>query len=96
MDRGSWRREVGAVDPRSYAHLEQQAYLFAGLVLVPTRELVQAYTETENLALERGVDLREMGDEAIMHVADRIARLFRVSGQAIARRMKAENLPPAV
>lgn len=95
LDKESWRREVGAVDPQSYAHLEQQAYLFAGLLLVPADLLREVYTEMDAFALERGVDLTEMGEDAISYVADRIGRVFRVSGQVIARRMRAEHLPPS-
>lgn len=93
-DKASWRREVNAVDPATYAHLEQQAYIFAGLVLVPSQPLIEVYREMETLALDHGLELAEMGEEAITYVADRIGRVFRVSGQVIARRMRAEGLPP--
>jgi len=94
LDKPSWRREVGAIDPRSYAHLEQQAYIFAGLVLVPSDPLRMVYSEMEELAQERGVDLSEMGEEAVSYVAEAIGRRFRVSGQVISRRMRSEGLPP--
>lgn len=91
-DKRTWRDEVRAIDSQSYAHMEHQAYRFAGCTLAPAEPLRRVYAEMHELAMARGIDLSAMGEEAFEHVAPRMAKVFRVSRDVIARRLRAEGM----
>lgn len=90
---GSWKSAVQSVSPQDYGMLEYQAYAFAGYLLVPTQPLKDATRDAQAMAQARKIDLTQMGDAAIEHVAGWMAKDFEVSSQVVVRRLKREKLP---
>jgi Zn-dependent peptidase ImmA (M78 family) len=91
-NREKWKQAVTGIDAKSYGRLEAQAYVFAGYFLVPTDALVTSCNEAQQMALDRGIDLSEMGATAVTYVAGHIAKEFKVSTAVIERRLEREEI----
>lgn len=87
-----WKKAVLSIDPKTYSRMERQAYALAGCILVPRQQLILSCQEANQLAQEHGIDLAEMGESAVSHVAGYFAKNYRVSTAVIERRIKAEGI----
>lgn len=92
-DKTSWKATVAAIDPVIYGRAENQAYIFAGYLLVPTSALKLSFEEARQLARSRGIDLAGLSGSAIGYVAGSIAKQFNVSTEVVERQLRNVRLP---
>lgn len=93
-----WRRVQDAISEDDYAWFEFQANSFAGLVLVPPRELKAQSAAAVKAARQAGLSEATLSSDAGQaHVARWLADQFDVSEQVIEKRMEKDGLwvPPA-
>jgi Zn-dependent peptidase ImmA (M78 family) len=90
--RDEWKAVVMGIDAKMYGRMENQAYVFAGHLLVPSSALLASCQEAQALAARNGIDLAEMGANAISYVAGYIAKEYKVSTEVIERRLAAERI----
>lgn len=85
---------TNAIPERDYRILEWQASSFAGLVLVPSEDLVEKYEEVrqmiENCGLSPDSDSEVFRDT----VSEYIARYFGVSSAVVTRRLQEDGVWP--
>ena len=87
-DTADWKALIQSVAPKDYSMMEFQANALAGLILVPTEHLLQEYQSASARARARGIDLAELSDFGLEHVAEWTAEAFKVSGQVVSIRLK--------
>ncbi len=88
-----WRHLVTEVIPdEQYRFLEVHANTFAGLILVPTPELQEAYCDFVEKARASGIDPGQLSIEGKKVLRGHLARVFEVSEEAVGRRLIAESL----
>ena len=86
-----WKRIVSAIPERQYGFIEQQAYNFAGLVLVPSNRLKDEFDRADDEAAAAGIELRDLDERGRRSIEDSIGRAFNVSGEVIRRRLKRDG-----
>ena len=77
---------------KEYSSLEFQAYAFAGLVLVPGKELEHKFRSTVELVASHGLTLDAESDTTRQMVARYLAKDFGVSRAVIEKRLGYDNL----
>lgn len=87
-----WKAVQQSIDEKDYGWLEWQAYAFAGLVLVPPKELAWAFEELKDKAEKVGLALQKTGDVGLTYVSNKLATTFEVSKGVIERRLAKEGL----
>ena len=80
-----WKRFITEFPAEEYTWFEYQAYSFAGLVLVPSRDLALHAERAARTALRHRIDLHD--DVAWEYIADHISDAFAVSKDVIQRRL---------
>jgi Zn-dependent peptidase ImmA (M78 family) len=89
----TWMMAIRAISSEDYGRMERQANLFAGLLLVPPRSLLESWRQAEARALESGIDnLGGLGPESLSQVAGSIANDFDVSSRVIQIRLETDEL----
>ena len=92
---GEWIKFVQAVPEDQYGFIEQQAYEFAGRLLVPLDRLKRALAGAVSSASKAGfMDWDSSGDAAREYIANGISRIFGVSSQVVEKRILREGLWP--
>lgn len=90
-----WIEFVQALPDDQWSFVEQQAYEFAGRLLVPRERPESEVRSAKHRALKAGfVKWDRTGDAAVEYLAVSICRVFGVSDQVIARRIRRERLWP--
>lgn len=88
-----WKHVITTLIPeREYGYLEFHGSSFAGLVLVPPKELRQAFFDCVEEGQKQGIDFDETETGAREAVEAPIARIFDVSPEVIGRRVKYDKL----
>lgn len=88
-----WIRFVDSIPEDQYGHIEQQAYEFAGRLLVPLGRLKKEVDRAVIKARAAGFsDWERSGDAVREYMANSIYRVFGVSGQVIEKRIIRERL----
>ncbi len=94
-DIASWKAAVSrSIPEKEYSFVEFHANFFAGLVLVPTSNLVASFQECVAMAEQNGLDIRDEATGAIDLVESYIGRAFQVSAAVVHKRLEAEGLLP--
>ena len=84
---------MDSVPEDQYGYIEQQAYEFAGRLLVPLGRLGKEVEKAVLKARAAGFsDWERSGDAAREYMANSICRVFGVSGQVIEKRIIRERL----
>lgn len=82
-----------AIGPEDYRWFEWQAYTMAGLVLVPTDHLRDAFSRTVREAVSEGLEEElVLSDVGIPYVIRSLAVLFDVSTKCVEKRLDKEGL----
>lgn len=90
-----WIRFVESIPEVQYGYIEQQAYEFAGRLLVPVNRLRQEVSQAIIKAKAAGfIDWDRSGDAAREYMATNLCRVFGVSSQVIEKRIIREGLYP--
>jgi len=90
-----WSRFVESIPEDQYGHIEQQAYEFAGRLLVPVDRLRQEVNQAILKVKAAGfTDWDRSGDAAREYMANNICRVFGVSSLVIEKRITRERLLP--
>jgi Zn-dependent peptidase ImmA (M78 family) len=89
-----WKYLINCMDPREYGFFEYHAYTFAGLVLVPTKELKKRFYRAIELYKSEGFDPRELSSSsiAIDYISTYLAKEFEVSPEVVKKRIQKEGL----
>ena len=88
-----WIRFVESIPEDQYGYIEQQAYEFAGRLLVPIERLRQEVSKAKTKAEAAGfIDWDRSGDAARAYMATSVCRVFGVSSQVIEKRIIRERL----
>jgi hypothetical protein len=94
-----WRNFVTELDPRDHSKMEYQAYVFAGLLLVPPSELASIFNEKLssvesliNQAKSKGLKRAEYLAYAIDYMANSLVPYFEASLDVLKRRIQADRL----
>ena len=87
-----YRQFQNELDPEEHGLMEEQADLFAGLILVPPSELTPRFQSEKSLAARKGISLESCWDRAIEYVASALARDFKVSAQAMKVRLRQDQV----
>ena len=85
-----WKKYIKEFPSEEYPWFEYQAYSFAGLVLVPGRELEIQAEKSARTALRHRIDLHD--DLAWEYIADHISDAFAVSKDVIDRRLTKDGI----
>lgn len=88
----SWRLAQARLSERDHSWLEQHAYWFAGLVLVPGEGLRVRFERVVQEASDAGLSIPEASDAARRMIAGKLAREFDVSTNVIEKRLAKESL----
>ena len=89
----SWKDTVATAKPeREYGYMEYHANCFAGLVLVPPKELQEYFRSAMNVAASNGIDTTEISDASKDIVESYIARFFEVSRDVVHKRIEDDGL----
>jgi hypothetical protein len=89
-----WIQFMESIPEDQYGYIEQQAYEFAGRLLVPFDRLEQEVRQAIIKAKKAGfTDWERSGDAAREYMANNICRVFGVSSQVIEKRITRERLP---
>ena len=92
-DISGWKKAMADRMPeKEYRFLEWHANSFAGLVLVPTSQLQDAFSDAIKTAQDNGLDCNDIGGTAQDVVESYIARKFAVSAAVCHRRIEADRL----
>ena len=87
----SWKKAQTEFPQDDYGQLEWQAYVFAGLVLVPTHHLTRECHLVVEEVKSRGIRLNADSDFMRRTIAKKVAARFAVSGQVIEKRLDKEG-----
>jgi Zn-dependent peptidase ImmA (M78 family) len=89
-----WKYFISCIDPREYGFFELHANTFAGLILVPTKELFEKFIGAISIYKSEDYDPRELlsSEVAIEYISTYLSRRFEVSSEVIKRRLKKEGL----
>ncbi len=90
-----WKQIFRTIPEEQYKWIEQQAYEFAGRLLVPRDRLIQELQlQSKRIAMVYDVS-PDIPDEAVINqVSATICRVFNVSDEVVARRIRAEKIWP--
>ena len=88
----SWIKARLAIEESQNDWFEWQAHCFAGLVLVPRRELKSSFQEAISRVTNAGVDANALSDSMIHTICGSIAREFMVSTAVVEIRVKYDKL----
>ena len=80
------------INEREYGYLETHAYSLAGLILVPTKELKEAFFDLVLPSQDEGIDFDDPGTGAREYVEAHIAGQFDVSRDVVHRRVEYDKL----
>ena len=90
-----WIAFVQALPEDQWGYMEQQAYEFAGRLLVPPDRLRVELVAAQERAREAGfLDWEKTGEAALEYIAASICRVFGVSDQVVEKRLRREGLWP--
>jgi hypothetical protein len=90
-----WMDFVETLPDDQYSYIEQQAYEFAGRLLVPVDRLKKEFGHAVTRAQKAGfIDWDRSGDAAREHIATSLCRIFGVSSQVVEKRLIREGLWP--
>jgi hypothetical protein len=90
-----WVAFIECLPEDQWDFIEQQAYEFAGRLLVPIERLSAEVDAALRIADLKGFqDWDASGDAAKEYLATRLCRIFGTSSQVVERRLRRENLPP--
>ena len=84
----SWKEKLLNRDPKIHSRLEIQANRMAGAILVPRVELLIAWEDVSQYARDQGVEVDDLDEFGLLHLAGRIGREFHVSSQTVAIALK--------
>ncbi|MCI0722293.1 MAG: ImmA/IrrE family metallo-endopeptidase [Acidobacteria bacterium] len=87
-----WIAAMTNIPEKEYGWLEWQAYEFAGLILVPTDQLRERFQKMAAHLSSVGLSLQTASDAAKHRIAQVIADDFKVSSQAVEKRIQKERL----
>ncbi len=82
-----WKKAIRQIPEDQRGFIEHQAYCFAGLILVPSKQLTIAYETLEDAAAQAGILLKNPSSAERKMVKDHLGRHFHVSPEVIERRM---------
>jgi len=90
-----WIKFKQKIPDDQYAHVEQQAYEFAGRLLVPHDRLEKEFQRMIQKAKDANfLDWDKTGDSALGYIATPISRIFGVSSEVIEKRLIRECFWP--
>ncbi len=89
-----YKRQVRQIDETDHRRLEFQGYAFAGLVLVPGKQLEAQLMKAIDLAASQGFSIADYPDVAQDYVEQWLANVFLVSTDVIQRRLQLDKLWP--
>lgn len=96
-----YKKFIEEVDENDYGWLEQHAYWFAGLVLVPSPLLNERFEQelssarlkhSIQIAREQGLERNDYIEHVTKQIAEHIGRYFNVSSQVVVRRLGYDKL----
>jgi Zn-dependent peptidase ImmA (M78 family) len=96
VDPAAWKYFILNVPENEYSNFEWQANEFAGRLLVPHSNLVDAITQASNIIKEKNlIDYLENDPDAVLSsISPMICKPFGVSADVIKRRVEREGLWP--
>jgi hypothetical protein len=84
-----WKNRYQSINPEQLGIIEWQAYAFAGLVLVPPKQLKEAYSAIKGLVQTK---LKMEGEAALFLTEEALGEKFGVSRDVVHRRLEADKL----
>lgn len=87
-----WKKFIHTFPEKEYRWFEWQAYAFAGLILVPTKQLLQRFKTAIKHVQTLGISIEDNKDVAVDTIADLLAKDFICSKEVIQRRLLKEGL----
>lgn len=84
--------DIMNIEPVQYGYIEQQAYNFAGLVLVPENRLRTEYRNAVRIVEEQGFDVETNKELFNDYVCNRLQKIFNVSKQTMSIRIVKDGL----
>lgn len=86
-----WIDFLESFDSDKYKWFEQHAYNFAGLILVPTKQLIPAIEESVAKLKQQGYSFQNINETLKNYMATYIAKRFNVSAGVVGRRLNKES-----
>lgn len=90
-----WVKFIHLIPEAEYSYIEQQAYEFAGRLLVPSERLEKLFLKSIQKAKDANfLSWDKTGDAALGFMATPISRIFGVSSEVIEKRLTREGFWP--
>lgn len=87
-----WKKFIRNFPEKEYRWFEWQAYTFAGLILVPTKHLLQRFKYAVKQVQALGISIKENKEVALDAITDLLAKKFICSQEVIQKRLLKEGL----
>jgi Zn-dependent peptidase ImmA (M78 family) len=87
-----WKLFLASIPDGDIRELELQAYMFAGLILVPSSRLSAEYTRVEEKLKSMGRSVESLPPGPLLQVAKHLGGVFQVSHECIHRCAVRDNL----
>ena len=87
-----WKSLVTSFNTKQYSYLETQANRFAGLVLVPTKQLIERFDEAVERVASFGFRKKDNTELFNEYVCRWLSQQFEVAEQTVQIRLSFENL----
>lgn len=88
----SYLKFVNSIGDEAHRWLEWQANCFAGLILVPSKPLLEKFREAEKMAATNGFAIDDLSTRG--YIADWISDFFVVSSQVVESRLTYDGIWP--
>lgn len=91
-DIAGFKRFMGSIGDGALKEIEQQAYIHAGFLLVPSDKLSDKYDQAAATLRGHGLDIKKLTPQGLKSVAKEIGTQFGVSSNVIHRRAVYDGL----
>src|SRR3990172_1395051 len=86
-----WKEFINSMTEEEHSWLEYQGYAFAGLILVPNRNLVKYTNEWTKRIRDKGISMEKNWDFAWDLITEHVAKAFLVSPDVIEKRLEKDG-----
>lgn len=83
-----WKDFIKSISDKDYSYLEYHAYCFAGLILVPPKQLLSITKKAISHIEKEGISLKKSWDFAWDYISEHLAKEFVASKEVIIRRLE--------
>lgn len=87
-----WKEFINSITEEEHRWLEYQGYAFAGLILVPRKNLIKHTTEWVKRIKGEGVSLKQNWDFAWELITSHLGKAFQVSSSVIEKRLDKDGI----